>query len=85
MKKITIQEASQLTGLTEEKLKEIMKFSDGLFITECRMLDSTYMGERFVIPYGPKNTFEKPPTVPFSPRGLASDTSIVIAFVEREK
>lgn len=50
----------------------------GWFIARCEMFDSHYFGSRVVLPYGgPENTFKEPPAGPFSPRGLASDQSMV--------
>lgn len=55
---------------------------DGFLIAECQDLSSSHMGERIVLPYGGKATLPAPPTGLFSPRGLASDMSVVIATIE---
>lgn len=54
---------------------------DGFLLAECAMLDSSRVGERVIIPYGPRNTLKTPPEQPFSPRGLASDTSVVVGVM----
>ena len=35
-----------------------------------------------ILPYGPRNTYKEPPTKPISPRGLASDMSVVVALLD---
>ena len=62
--------ASQLYKV-EEKFKP-----DGFFMSECEMLDSTWMGTRTILPFGGDSTFKEVPKQPFSPRGLASDISV---------
>ena len=54
----------------------------GWFLAECQVLDSSRRGERIILPYGDNNTFKTPPEGVFSPRGLASDMSAVIAVME---
>ena len=52
----------------------------GWMLLECQDLSSSSMGQRTILPYGgPRNTYGAPPTHPISPRGLASDMSVVIA------
>jgi len=51
----------------------------GFFIAECEMMDSHRFGQRVILPYGGGATFPAPPESHFSPRGLASDQSKVIA------
>lgn len=51
----------------------------GWVLLECVMLDSSKMGERTILPYGPGCTLKTVPDQPMSPRGLASDMSVVIA------
>lgn len=53
---------------------------DGLMLLRCAMMDSSYFGQRVILPYGPKCTFKTPPALPVSPRGLASDMSTVEAI-----
>ena len=54
---------------------------DGWFMLECQMLDGSRLGERTILPYGPRNTYKAVPNHPVSPRGLASDMSTVIAVM----
>jgi len=55
---------------------------DGFFVAECEMMDSSRFGQRVILPYGGGATFPAPPESHFSPRGLASDQSKVIATIE---
>lgn len=57
----------------------------GWFIAECHMLDSGRAGERTLVCYGPGCTFSLPPATPFSPRGLASDMSVVTHYCENDR
>ncbi len=54
---------------------------DGWMLLECQTMDSSRMGSLVILPYGPKNTYQVPPTRPVSPRGLASDMSMVVALL----
>lgn len=53
----------------------------GWFLARCDLLDSSRLGLRVILPFGENNTFKSPPDKPFSPRGLASDTSEVEAVL----
>lgn len=57
---------------------------DGWFLAECQDLSSSYMASLVILPYGPRNTFKALPSPSqcFSPRGLASDQSIAVAYIE---
>ncbi len=55
---------------------------DGWVLAEAQLLDSSWLGSLVVVPYGPNNTFKTIPDHPFSPRGLASDTSVVVAYMD---
>lgn len=68
-------------GLWEIFVKQRQNYPDliGWFMGEAQLLDSSYMGSLVILPYGPSNTCKAPPDHPFSPRGLASDTSVVVA------
>lgn len=57
---------------------------EGFFLGEAQLFDSSWFGQVVILPFGPNNTFKKPPTKPFSPRGLASDTSMSIGYIERK-
>lgn len=56
----------------------------GWFMAEAQLLDSSWGGSRVIVAYGPRNTFKEIPTTPFSPRGLARDTSVPIAYLLAE-
>jgi hypothetical protein len=58
---------------------------EGWFLSECQMFDSTSFRNRVIVPFGPNNSFKQIPNHPFSPRGLASDTSVVIAWMPAGK
>lgn len=51
----------------------------GFMLLECHMLDSSRMGELTILPYGGQAMYRDVPDWPISPRGLASDISVVIA------
>ena len=53
----------------------------GWFLAECQQLDSSHCGEMMCLAYGSNNTIKTPPEKPFSPRGLASDMSVVTHFM----
>ena len=55
---------------------------DGFFLAECHMFDSSKFGSVVILPYGPNNTFKTVADKAFSPRGLASDMSVAIGFIE---
>ena len=57
---------------------------EGFMLLECQMMDGFRFGELVILPFGPNNTFKKPPTHPISPRGLASDMSVVVAVSYRD-
>lgn len=57
---------------------------DGFLIAECKMMDSSQAGQRIILPYGGNATLKEPPSGPFSPRGVASDMSVVIGTVRVE-
>jgi len=52
---------------------------DGFMLLECKVLDSSRLGELTILPYGGDATFKAVPDHPISPRGLASDMSCVVA------
>ena len=73
-------EATLLVMAAETSLAEhVEKFNPyGWMLLECHMLDSSYLGQRTMLPFGPDNTYKAIPTHPVSPRGLASDMSVVL-------
>jgi hypothetical protein len=56
----------------------------GWMLLECQVLDGSRMGELTILPYGPNNTYKEVPTHPVSPRGSASDMSVVVATLSAE-
>lgn len=58
---------------------------DGWMLLECVDLSSSRLGSYVILPYGSKNTYKEPPTKPISPRGLASDMSVVVATLKAEE
>lgn len=59
--------------------------TEGWMLLECVDLSSSRLGHYVILPYGPKNTYKEPPTKPISPRGLASDMSVVVATLKAEE
>ena len=53
----------------------------GWMMLECQMMDGSRLGELTILPFGPNNTFKAIPDHPISPRGLASDMSVVVAVL----
>ncbi len=53
----------------------------GWMMLECQMLDSSRAGSLTLLPFGPANTYKAIPDHPVSPRGLASDMSVVVAVL----
>ena len=76
---------------TPEGLRDVMQSvahvfqPDGFLIAECGLLDSSYFGQRVVLPFGGGATLPEPPKGPFSPRGLASDQSLVLATIKADQ
>jgi len=62
-------------------LHQKVRQPDGWMLLECQMLDGSRLGELTIVPYGPRQTLQQPPTGPISPRGLASDMSVVIGLL----
>lgn len=54
----------------------------GFMLLEAQDMSSSWLGSLTIIPYGPNNSNKEPPTHPISPRGLASDMSVVIAITK---
>lgn len=64
---------------------QIARYSPkGFFLAEAQLLDSSWLGSVVILPFGPSNTFKDIPDTPFSPRGLASDTSMAIGYIDVE-
>lgn len=75
--------------LREKLSAQVKKFNPvGWMLLECQVLDSSRLGAYTILPYGPNNTFKEPLTRPYSPHGLTSDISVVVALllnVEHER
>ena len=94
MKPMTFKEVADLycdrqeqspEGLREILLGQKERYSPtGFMLLECPMMDSSYFGSLAILPFGPNNTFKEVPNHPISPRGLASDTSVVIGVLKAE-
>jgi hypothetical protein len=76
---------------TPENLKLILQGQlfnnqppDGWMLLECEQLDSSRVGSLTILAYGPNNTYKSPPSHPISPRGLASDMSVVVALLPHD-
>lgn len=67
--------------LTVLQAQHVRYQPDGWMLLECAMLDSSRVGELTIMPYGPRNTWKVIPNHPISPRGLASDMSVVTAIL----
>lgn len=69
-------------GLAEVMREQIERYNpDGFMPAEARLMDSSYFRSVVILPFGPNNTFKEVPEGPFSPRGLASDTCVVIQHI----
>ncbi len=70
-------------GLAKRLTAQIQTYvPDGFFLAEAQLLDSSWFGTVVILPFGPRNTFKTVPEHPFSPRGLASDTSVAIGWID---
>lgn len=58
---------------------------EGWMLLECQQFDSSRFASYTILPYGPNNTFKEVPDHPISPRGLASDMSVVTAVMTTDK
>jgi hypothetical protein len=67
----------------EEKLIVIAERDKpiGFMLLQCVMMDSSYFGSHTIMPFGPNNTHKELPDLPISPRGMASDMSIVVGVM----
>ena len=79
-------QVNTVEGLRSTLLKQKMLFSpDGWMLLECQQMDSSRFASVVILPYGPNNTYKEPPDHPISPRGLASDMSVVIGVLKLEE
>ncbi len=70
--------AGLLAVLRDQKARDN---PEGWFLSECQMIGSSAMGELTIIVFGPNNTLKAIPDRPFSPRGLASDMAVAVAWL----
>lgn len=76
---------------TDESLKaqldkvEDLFDPDGLMLVQAQIMGSSWYGQHVILPYGPQCTYKQVPDHPITPRGLASDTSVVVAVYEIKK
>lgn len=56
----------------------------GWMLLQCIVLDSSRLGSMVILPYGGSATIKEVPDRPFSPRGLCSDISEVVATMPAE-
>lgn len=69
-------------GLCEVLNSQKQRFApSGWMLLECQMLDSSRLGSYTILPFGPNNSYKSVPEHPISPRGLASDMSVVVAVL----
>lgn len=57
---------------------------DGFMLLRCEDFCSSRFGHQVILPYGGAATFKSIPEHPVSPRGLASEMSVVVAYCEVE-
>jgi hypothetical protein len=73
-------------GLAEIFRRQVELFHpDGWLLLECQVLDSSRLGHYVIVPYGGQATLKAIPDRPVSPRGLASDMSVVVAVLPADK
>lgn len=69
-------------GLAEVMRGQVERYQpEGFILAEAQLMDSSYFGTVVILPFGPNNTHKHVPKRPFSPRGLASDTSVAIQHI----
>ena len=72
-------------ALTEILRSQVSQYNPvGFFMGEAQLMDSSWYGQVVILPFGPRNTYKAVPEQPFSPRGLASDASVVIGWMPAE-
>jgi len=75
-------QVNTVEGLRNTLLKQKRLFSpDGWMLLECQQFDSSKFASMVILPYGPNNTHKEVPDHPISPRGLASDMSVVVGVL----
>ena len=56
--------------------------ASGFMLLECQQFDSSFFASFTILPFGGNATFKTVPVHAVSPRGLASDMSIVVMVSE---
>lgn len=57
--------------------------SHGWMLLECQMMGSSMLGQRTILGFGGSHSYVVIPDHPISPRGLASDMSVVIGWLDQ--
>jgi len=76
---------------TPDELAEVLRHRRRLFsptgfvLLECQDFASSRLGSYTIQPYGGLATLREIPDRPISPRGLASDMSVVVAVITAEE
>lgn len=94
MKTMTFAEMAQAYCATQvsepEELHQVLTVQreryqpTGWILLQCVQLDSSYLGQHTILPYGGTATHQSIPNHPVSPRGLASDMSVVVGVLPVE-
>ena len=79
------QESTPVELLQNLRERVLQYAPDGFMLLECQQFDSSRFGNLVILPYGPRNTFKTVPAFPISPRGLASDMSIVVGVLPADQ
>lgn len=94
MKRMTFDELAALYCARQEQTQHGLRLifeaqhdrynTDGWMLLECAMLDSSRLGSLTILPFGPNNTYKKclDEGEVMSPRGLASDMSVCIGWLD---
>jgi hypothetical protein len=56
--------------------------ADGFMLLVCHDFNSSRMGSYTILPFGGSATYQEVPSRPISPRGLASDMSVVESWID---
>lgn len=94
-KKVTFDQLAELycesqeqtpEGLAEVLRRQIENFdSEGFMLLRCEVLDSSRLGDRVILGFGGSHTYQNIPDHPITPRGLASDTSVVECWCDAKE
>lgn len=56
--------------------------SKGFMLLECQQLDSSRIGQYTILGFGGNHSYASIPDHPISPRGLASDMSVCVGYID---